>query len=703
MARSSARALTLSLTVVLAACAPSPAVDEDAGSVDAGAGDDRCAPSGADCASAADCCGDLVCGAGGVCAEAPGCEGNDTFAGTLAAPAALESLGDDTPLACSGLAFLDVFTVDATAGELLRVTMQTTALAPDTPLAQGQPDLDVYLLSGPPTGLSDERGGYEVQGPIVDVSATELSTERIVYEAPAAGTYYLVVTVWSGPDATYSLELSRGQGCDQDADCPGGEFCRVAARPGRFEVVRECATWTAPGCGAGADEAAGDVHSDANAAPLTGASSGLACAGDIDVFRFDKALDERALLELTSDDLEPGDALLGSVVDPTGELMTTFWLEPEAPGVAYSVGVGMPAGRYFLYLEQIGTGTGELSYDVGVDLQPACRTDADCGGGRTCGQEIFGGGPTQVCALAVDACSDDDSDNSRASATPLFEGTDASAAVCMGGWDVYEIVVDPPAADVVVALSWSGRADLDLYLFAEDGTRLGAGWFGANREEWRGVALRAQKLYAWVSAFACDVDAEGDPVPCGDVQSYTLTLSESEPSVCAEDADCFVGGTSANDSTDSYTCTTLTVPGGSGADAGASGDGDGGDADGGALDGGDGGEAASDPVDAGGAGDVTLKACVRPSPVALVSQAASEACFDDLDCASLLCPDRYCSSSCSLGQADCDASFGAGNGYCFEATPTPLCLLPCADDAACVRLLGADQSPRCEGGECVLP
>lgn len=684
-------AFALPLLLALAACGDCGGGGGDAGpdggDVPTDGGGDQCSFIGGDCETTADCCNELVCGTDGVCGEAPSCENNDTFAGTPTAPASLEDLGDNMPLACSGFPFLDVFTIEASAGEILRITLQTEGVAPNTPIAQGESDIDMYLLNGPPTGVTNQNGGNSVQGPIVEAGATELSTEQILYEVPETGTYYLAVTVWSGPDAEYSLDMSRGVGCNFDADCAAPfDYCRVAVDPDALVVIQECATWTAPGCGAGDEEAGGDVHSDADAVALTDTISGLTCGGDIDVFTFEKARTERALVTVTSADLPADDALVGTIVDANGDIFDVFVLESDPGTIDYAVNIGAAAGTYYLYLEQFGTATSGATYDVSVDLQAACRTDADCAGGRTCGQEIFGGGPSLVCVVAEDPCSDADADNSRTTATPLVEGSTESDAVCMGGWDMYAIDLTDAATNVELTLTWTGSADMDLYVYAEDGTGLGAGWYGTNTETWEGIALTAQTLYAWVSVFACDFDAQGAAVPCDDQHSYSLTVTESAPTVCDQDEDCFIGGTTstanATDPQSNYQCASVVGEPGDTGDAGT------------AEDGG---------VSDGDAGASTVQACVRPFEVALFTKQGGEGCYDPFDCEDIACIDSYCTTNCPGGDADCDASLGAGNGYCFELVQNPICLLDCTDDADCDRVWGAENNLSCTAGECVLP
>lgn len=695
--------LALPVALFLIACADCGGGGGDAGpdggdTTEDGGNDGECSFIGGDCQSDGDCCNNLLCGAEGVCGTAPACEDNDSFAGTPAAPATLDDLGDDTPLACTGFPFLDVFSIEANAGEILRIRLDTVGLPPDTQVGQGQTDIDMYLLSGPPTGVSNANGGNVVEGPIVAAGATEVSTETMLYEVTEAGTYYLAVTVWSGPDAEYSLSLNRGVGCDFDVDCPAGDYCRVGVDPELVTVVQECATWTAPGCGEGTDEAGGDVHSDADAVTLAGETDGLLCVGDLDVFSFEKETTERALLTLSSTDLPADDLLVASVVDDAGAIYDVFVLEASGT-TEYAVGIGADAGTYYVYLEQFGSSPDEASYDLSLDLQAGCRTDGDCADGRTCGTEIFGAGPSLVCVVASDPCGDD-TDNSRTTAAELVEGTQESDSVCMGGFDLYAVELTDPATNVIVNLSWAGAADLDLYVYAEDGTALGAGWYGEGDEEWQGVALTAQTLYVWVNVYACSYDQQGNAVPCTTDQSYTLDVTLNAATVCDEDADCFVGGTTTNDSTTQYTCSTITVTGGTNDDAGTpdaiddAGSSDGGDDDAGA--GGGGGE-----VDAGASEGTEVQACVRPVPAANFSRAGGEACFDSADCQEILCVDSYCSSDCLGGDADCDATLGADNGYCFELTETPICLLTCETTADCTRIFGADSGLTCTGGECV--
>ncbi|MFZ9885941.1 MAG: hypothetical protein ACO3JL_00455 [Myxococcota bacterium] len=656
------------LLLSLSACAGGPSTDSSADAGDEAPGetdpnDPQCGFIGASCSTDEGCCGALVCGSGGVCAGAPACEEDDALAGSADAPVALSNIAADAELvACDGFEELDVFTVEAAAGEILRLRLDTVGIAPDSDVGS-QADIDLYVLSGPPTGVGSDGSGSIVEGPVLVAGATASSTERALLVTEEAGTYYVAVTLYGGPEASYTLTLTRGQSCKADADCGGVEdFCRVGVDVEYGQAVQECSTWTSPGCGAGADdEAGGDVHSSANAVPLEATASGKSCSGDIDVFAVEKALPQQVLLEVTSANVSETDALIAIIADPSGTLVDLFLVDTADEPAAYTIPVGAAAGTWHIYLEHFGSGTDvEVDYAVAAEVQDACRTDADCAAPQTCGTEVYGGGPQLVCVTAGDPCVDNDADNSRTSATALAADTPVSAGVCMGGFDIFAIELPEVTNNVILELAWAGAADLDVYVYAEDGTYLGAGWYGQGLERWRGYGLPAQTLYAWVDAFSC-LSSTGEGTLCATQFDYSLEATLSTGLVCSDDDDCFVGGTNDGDSTRELSCQDLAVDTGS------------------------------------------VKACVRPSSAQLFSGAGGDACFEGSDCASIFCLDEYCTATCAV-DADCDSVLGGGEGYCFDLLETPLCAKKCAVAADCEASYGPVDGADwlCEAGKCQL-
>lgn len=659
-------ALLLSLGLCACSGGSSPDSSPDAGDEGLGEEDpspEECGFIGGTCSTDDGCCGALVCGSAGVCTGAPTCQDDDSLAGSAAAPAALSDIAADAELvACDGFEELDVFTLEAAAGELLRLRLDTIGIAPDTDVGS-QADIDLYVLSGPPTGVVSDGSGNIVDGPVLAAGATASSTERALFVAEQAGTYYVAVTLYGGPEASYTLALSRGQSCKADADCGvGSDFCKVGVDVEYGQAVQECSTWTAPGCGVGADdEAGGDVHSAATAVSITAAASGKSCAGDIDVFAVDKELPQQVVIEMTSPNVSETDALVAIVADPTGTLVDLFLVDTPDEAAEYTLPVGATAGTWFVYVEHFGEGANvELDYSVEVMKQDGCRTDADCTAPQTCGTEVYGGGPQLVCVDATDPCLDADADNSRNSATILAADVAATAGVCMGGFDVYAVTLPEVTNNVILELTWAGAADLDVYVYAEDGTFLGAGWYGQGFERWRGYGLPAQTLYAWVDAYSC-LNSSGEGTLCATQFEYSLEATLSAGLVCTDDDDCFVGGTTDGDSTRELSCQDLTV------DA------------------------------------AVVKACVRPSPAQLFTAAAGDACFEASDCESLYCLDQYCTSECTA-DADCDAILGAGAGYCFDLLETPLCAKKCTVAADCEDAYGPVDGADwvCEAGACTL-
>jgi hypothetical protein len=666
--------LALSLLVAaLCALACSPGAGIDAGvSPDAGEGP-SCRFFGESCASAAACCGELTCRGTGVCGHPPRCEGDDAIAGGPTTPTPLEQLqAGDTMLACPGREGMDVFSVTAQEGEVLRFTLFTEGLAQGAAVGAGEPDLDLTLLSGPPTDVKDGV----VQGPTVATAASERAREVLRYEVPADGTYYLVVTLWSGPDGAYRLELERTRTCAFDADCSAGELCRVARDFDAGATVRECAVHAAPACGRGP---AGAGSSDTSALLVDGLVTGLACAGDIDVFALDKSLGAALFLEVGAE-LAPGETVYLTMVQPSGAIAGTFALAAGRPSRGLAIPPAGAPGRWLAYVEAVGA-SDDVSYRLDVQARSACRSDGDCDEAQACGYLSPFVGYYAVCAPPVATpCHEGGAGERRSTARLLDVDAPLSAEVCAGGLDHARVSLDAPSSDVTLRLAWEAEADLDLYVYAGDGTSLGAALYG-EPEVWRGRALPPQDLLLIVHS-RCPTGAS-----CEQRVPYTLALQLDPPTPCDGVGQCVVGGTTSasshNDPARALACAPAPLPP-LPSDAGVT---DGGDAE---EDAGEG-----ERADDAGAGQV----CVRPAPAGLFDRPGGASCYEADDCAGGRCVAGTCTLSCA-GDDACDEAFGAGVAYCHLGTSAPFCFSRCEETSDCLGVFGQSASVECQAGRC---
>jgi len=722
----------------LSACLCGEPPTDDAGPGDAGEGEGEgeCDFVGVSCDVDDDCCGTLACTDDGVCGQPPACTDNDTIAGTTTAPADLDAINaTDEMHACNDeLANVDVFEVTAEEGELLKIVLTTVGSDPAGQVGGGEADIDLFVFGSVPTAIEAAGQGFVPTGGELlsgETGATLNATERVLFTAPAAGTYYVVVSLYAGPEGDYNLSFGRGWSCESDADCPTGfDFCRVDVDLEVLSVLQQCSNWTTPSCGQGTEEGGGDVHSDADAVAITGEVTGTMCQADIDVFSFEKEAGVAASIDVAFTTTGT-DLLITTIVDPAGEQFDVAVANAENNETSTLLAPGARTGTWLVYISQFDpTGatpnTDDSTYTIDVTTQSGCRTDADCETGEGCGISLLNSGLFQVCAPTVaTACGETDGDNSMSEATLLASGMAESASNCMGALDWYRVPLDGAVNNVTVDMTWKGTADVDLYVLLADGTRLGAGWYGTGGEQWVGNSLAQGELFVAVDVYSC---AEG--AACETSFDYSITATVQSGAPCATQTACLVGGTAsagdAEDPTTQLACLDTVVggdvdagpadagydagPADAGYDAGAAMDAgvtDAGATDGGAMDAGpmdagyDSGPAATDagPTDAGPAA-ATLKLCVRPTPSSNFGKALGDACFAPSDCSGLFCLNDLCSAECAA-DGECSA-LGTG-AYCSEASTPNICLAACSDTADCQAVFGADTGLVCFEGECSVP
>lgn len=658
----------------LVACPePAPRLRLDAGTPDAGAV--SCVELARACGDEAPCCAPLTCDRLGACTDLPRCEQDDTLAGTVAAPVPIEDLGaDDELVACrEGLSGFDVFEIAVTGGDLLKLRLTPTGV-PDGPVGGAIPDLDLWLYASLPTGAQDTADGGVIPFGGTRVSLAGVTTnavEQVLYEVPSFATrpLYAVVVYYRGAalDAPYTLSFERRRTCARDADCGADAFCRVDYDDVFEQVLQQCDTWTPASCGAGADEAGGDVHAESDAPTLGAEQTGALCRADLDVFAFDKPEGDAAFVDL---ELVEADADFVAVylVDPRGDLHAAASASPDRPHESFYVPASASAGRWGVWVDQLARGADdeETRYALRLARHAACRTDADCAAGEACGLSRALTGFASVCATpSGTACGETDGDDFASLAPLLASGAELSGSTCVGALDWARVSLPHLLSSVELELVATGDPPLALRVFREDGTALGAAVHGVT-QQWTGRALPTGELHVVVDALDC-----GDPTPCTDVTDWTLRATVVADDPCASNLSCFFGGTFSRDGVfDPFVqlaCAdheTLAPPdGGPGPD--------GGPPDAGVVDAG--------LVDAGGE-VVTTRACLRPAPIGNLSGGLGDACFDDLDCQKGLCFNEWCTMPC---EADAECAALLEGGYCFLLSDPEVCAPPCDRGVDC--------------------
>ena len=465
----------------------------------------------------------------------PSCP-DDTLAGTEAAPADLVAINAAGPTyhVCPGVR--DAFQFTAEAGDVVKITLVTVGANPDLDTTPGGNDIDMYLYAGAVTNQN-----------IVASGATAAAVEQIVHVIATTGTYLLVVEDYEGSAADYTLSFSVARSCTVDADCSGGDICYVGIDDENLILTQECRAYAAPACGQGSAEDATSSHSDGTAVAFDAVATGSAftgslCGGDVDVFRFPVAAGDSLIANLSGVVPDAG-LILGTWVGPDGAVLDSIQLAGQATSGDFTALFVAAPGDYYLYLDLLagGSATADVSYTLTARTASPCLLDADCTGGEVCGLATTNG-PLSVCSpYQADVCGADD-DNSQSHATALTSGVAvATEVVCGTGDDWYRITVSAAHNDLTATLTWSGAADLDLYLLSAAGVPYGAGWFGTNAETVTGQDLPPGTYFLIVDEYASD-GAGTTGV------GYTLTATATaSPSGCVADAGCGAGGTNAND------------------------------------------------------------------------------------------------------------------------------------------------------------
>ncbi|MEM9195147.1 MAG: PPC domain-containing protein [Myxococcota bacterium] len=567
-------------------------------------------------------------------ANLPSCI-DDMIAGTEAAPADLTVQdGTDSLTVCP--AVNDYFSIEAMEGALLRIDMEILGADPSDPN-----DLDLVLYAG----IVDANN-------VVARSDGTEATEQIIFAVETAGTYILEIGGFMGATSPYTLTFQQGEACANDADCDtAGEFCQYTVVDAQIGI--ECAPFMAPGCGMGPEDATAS-YSDSTAFAYTAPiADAMLCRGDIDVYSVMLERGDSLVGTLTAT-LPMNQAMVAIIRNAAGELLGTGAITNTSSTSIFSADFVNEAGLYYVYIVDGGLAAlPDTTYSLELDVAEPCYLDSDCSDGDVCYRPPNGetSAPDSMCRPYVaDVCTDNDDDNSFANATEITAGGPVTGqVVCPSTSDFYRFELDSPT-DVTIQVSWATGDDIDVYLFAPDGTFYGGGFFGMGTENLTGGALPAGTYHVLVSFFA-----SADPMmPAGDVP-YSIQLTTT-PGVCANMTDCVVGGT-FDDGMNSDATIDLICDGGS---------------------------------------------CIRPSPIEPpFSVDTGGACFQGSlgpsECRSSACIQNTCVDFCPGGsQMECDTAFGAPNiSYCDSTTFTAaLCLPTCGGggawtEAECMGIFGA--------------
>ncbi|PKN56592.1 MAG: hypothetical protein CVU56_15290 [Deltaproteobacteria bacterium HGW-Deltaproteobacteria-14] len=590
---------------------------------------------------------------------------DDNLAGTEAAPAALPGVLDGNPTfhICAGVA--DVFSFTATAGEIVKINLISDVADLTADTTPGVDDIDMYLYEG---SIAEAN--------IVAAGATAAAIEQIAYTVETTGTFYLVVEDYEGSAIDYTLTFAKATACKTDADCTGGDICYIGIDDENFVIAQECKAYTAPTCGQTTAEDTTSAHSDSTAVAFSsvatdGAFTGSICGSDVDVFKFTLDAGDSVVGSLSSPVTGNG-LLLGTWVGPGGAILDNVQIGADATSGDFTSLFINKAGTYYLYLDYLADGspTADLAYTITATTASPCLLDADCTGGAVCGMATTTG-PISVCVpYKADVCGTDD-DNSQTKATELTSGTAVTTeVVCDTGNDWYKITVANGKNDLTAVLTWTGDADLDLYLLSATGVPYGAGWFGEGTETIAGKNLPDGTYFFIIDQYTTDGSGTA-----GVAYSFTVTATASAAN-CADDAACVVGGTftsaDGGDPTVGLTCNTTSGVCAPGITAGIN------------------------SVSPGGA-------CFDGRGVAYIGQCSNGG----------LCAD-ICLTLCDTNaQADCDSDWGGtGIAYCAQGLFSigDLCLPNCDSPTATTHLWGdADCSDfgfdGCDGStnQCAIP
>lgn len=478
----------------------------------------------------------------------PACE-DDTLGGTVEMPADFATVNAGNPTYTICPEGFDVFRLSATAGQVLKFSMNILGSDP-----AGANDLDFYLL-----------GAADPETPLAR-GATSAAVEQISYNVEEDGVFILFVQSFTpeggAPSAgDYTLSFETATACGMDAECEGDDICYVGVDDVSGAFLQECRAYTAPACGQGTAEDSGmSSHSDGTAVAFDtvateGSFMGTLCGDDVDAFAFELAAGES--FEGTLAATVPADsAIIAILVDPSGDRVGSVVLTDENADDEFGDFFAETGGAYVLYLDYTtqGDAATEVTYTMtATTLGTACRLDADCDGEQVCG--LFDPrGPVAICVdEPADTCGED-TDNSQTNATELTSGTAVTdQVVCDTGSDWYKLTIEE-TSDIAVALTWeSAENDLDVYVVSPEGLPYGAGSsFDTMAESYAAAHLAAGTYYFLVTQFTTD-----DSGTEGVSYSLTVTATASE-SGCTADTDCVAGGVTENDYESQLTCNMET-------------------------------------------------------------------------------------------------------------------------------------------------
>ena len=260
------------------------------------------------------------------------CEDDDT-SNELENPTAVELPLDHTGFLCAW----DVFSFDLEAGST--VIIDLVGFEPDVN------DLDIYLLLD------------NVEGITAESSTSGDDFEHIIFTAPEAQTYYLIVTPYSGPmPAEYHLTIRDT--CESDEECGG--FFAFCNDNDRCEITCE-------------DDGVPNVLDEAEETDLPIEDRSLTiCLDNADVFLFTLDAMDTLFVDLTfiHEDGNLDTGLYFGIPEENEDPVAYAQSEDDNESFSYAV---QEAGEYYLYI------VGDQNNYI-LNVRTTCETDEECGG-----------------------------------------------------------------------------------------------------------------------------------------------------------------------------------------------------------------------------------------------------------------------------------------------------------------------------------
>lgn len=371
--------------------------------------------------------------------------------------------------ASDGFAFLHGLTVCDVDDDYFTITLdEPTTIRAELAFDRGI-DLDLYVFSS--------------EGELLDSAATDSGNpETLDRPISPAGTYVFVVDYFVtdiGNDVDYNLTLEFvPETCEENADCGTGsrQLCDGGA----------CVSFEP------------DTPGDAGAS----CDDDGDCAGELQCYDGRSGIDDN---------------------------FCTVGCGGDGDCAVFDDGYCLDLGRSGVCFDGCQTDADcPTFYSCGDEARcelDGCTVDADCDEGQLCrrSEQQNAGYCT---SLDFPTCSEDDAfeaNDTESAAAELDHGRTTDLLICDGNDDWYTVQVDAGASTLSVSARFDGGADLDVYIFDEDGNTVAAGTSpDGNPETARARYLDTGWYNVRVNQFPGDADVN---------TAYSLSI-ETEPASC---------------------------------------------------------------------------------------------------------------------------------------------------------------------------